>query len=66
MAPLKRQRKLGVRDEDGSVVAFPRLGRPRASLTHAKWRVLGPGEKLERLFGMSLDDLYDVPSCVAD
>ena len=47
---------------DGSVIAFPRLTHPRAGLSHAKWRALGPGEKLERLFGMSLDDLYEIMS----
>jgi hypothetical protein len=59
---LKRQRKLGVRTEDGSVIAFPRLTRPRAGLSHAKWRALGPAEKIEHLFGMSLDDLYEIMS----
>jgi len=34
-SPLKRQRKLGVRNEDGSVIAFPRLSHPRAGLSHA-------------------------------
>jgi hypothetical protein len=42
-SPLKRQRKLGVRADDGSVIAFPYL--PRAGLSHAEWRALGPGEK---------------------
>jgi hypothetical protein len=61
-SPLKRQRKLGVRDEDGRVIAFPHLSHPRAGVSHAEWRALGPGEKLERLFGMSLDDLYEILS----
>jgi hypothetical protein len=61
-SPLKRQRKLVVRAEDGSVIAFPRLTHPRAGLSHAKWRALGPAEKIERLFGMSLDDLYEIMS----
>jgi hypothetical protein len=61
-SPLKRQRKLGVRAEDGSVIAFPRLTHPRAGLSHAKWRTLGPAEKIERLFGMSLDHLYEIMS----
>ena len=61
-SPLKRQRKLGVRTEDGSVIAFPRLTHPRAGLSHAEWRGLGPAEKIERLFGMSLDDLYEIMS----
>jgi hypothetical protein len=61
-SPLKRQRKLGVRADDGSVIAFPYLSHPRAGLSHVEWRALGPGEKLERLFGMSLDDLYEILS----
>jgi hypothetical protein len=61
-SPLKRQRKLGVHAEDGSVIAFPRLTHPRAGLSHAEWRGLGPAGKIERLFGMSLDDLYEIMS----
>jgi hypothetical protein len=61
-SPIKRQRKLDVRAEDGSVINFPQLTHPRAGLSYAKWRALGPAEKLERLFGMSLDDLYEIMS----
>ena len=61
-SPLKRQRKLGIRDEDGSVIIFPHLTHPRAGLSHAQWRALGPAEKIERLFSMSLDDLYAIMS----
>jgi hypothetical protein len=61
-SPLKRQRKLGVRDEDGSVINFPQLTHPRAGLSHTEWRALGPAEKIERLFDMSLDDLYEIMS----
>src|SRR6516164_5508670 len=61
-SPLKRQRMGAVCAADGSVIAFPRLTHPRAGLSHAKWRALGPGEKLERLFGMSLDDLCEIMS----
>jgi hypothetical protein len=61
-SPLKRQRKAAVRAEDSSVIAFPRLHQPTRGLSHAEWRALGPGEKLERLFGMSLDDLYEIMS----
>jgi hypothetical protein len=61
-SPLKRQRKLGVTAEDGGVIAFPRFTHPRAGLSHAQWRVLGPAEKIERLFSMSLDDLYAIMS----
>jgi hypothetical protein len=61
-SPLKRRRKLGVRVDDGSVIAFPRLSHPRAGLSHTEWRALSPGEKIERLFDMSLDDLYEIMS----
>ena len=60
-SPLKRQRKAGVRDKDGSVIAFPRLSHPRGGLSHAEWRALSPGEKLERLFG-SLDRVAEILS----
>jgi hypothetical protein len=61
-SPLKQQRQLGVRVEDGSVIAFPRLTHPRAELSHARWRALGPAEKIERPFGMSLNDFYEIMS----
>jgi hypothetical protein len=61
-SPLKRQRKAGVRDKDGNVIAFPRLSHPRGGLSHAEWRALSPGEKLERLFGMSLDRVAEILS----
>jgi hypothetical protein len=60
--PIRRARKAAVRAGDGSVIAFPRFTHPRAGLSHAEWRALSPGEKLERLFGMSLDDLYEIMS----
>ena len=61
-SPLKRQRKLGVRNEDGSLIAFLRLSHPRGGLSHAEWRALSPGEKLERLFGLSLDRVAEILS----
>ena len=57
--PIRRARKAAVRAEDGSVIAFPRLSHPRTGLSHAEWRALSPAEKIERLFDMSLDDLYE-------
>ena len=65
-SPLKRARKQGVRLDDGTIIAFPYLTHPRAGLSHAKWRALGPGEKLERLFNMSLDDLHEIMSWPID
>jgi len=61
-SPLKRQRKLGVRTEDGSVITFPRLTHPRAELSHAEWRGLGPAQKIERLLGMSVDHAAEILS----
>jgi hypothetical protein len=60
--PIRGARKAGARANDGSVIAFPRFTHPRAGLSHARWRTLGPVEKLERLFGMSLDHLYEILS----
>ena len=41
---------------------LPRLIHPRAGLSHARWSALSPSEKLERLFGMSLDDIHEIQS----
>ena len=60
--PIRRARKAGVHAEDGRIIPFPRLTQPRAGLSHAQWRALGPAEKIERLFDMSLDDLYEIMS----
>src|SRR5215469_8645631 len=60
--PIRRARNAGIRAEDGSVITFPRLTNPRAGLSHAKWRMLGPAEKIERLFDISLDDLFEIMS----
>ena len=50
-SPLKRQRRLGLRDADG-VIAFLRLFVTREpGLSNTQWRALSPGEKFERLFG---------------
>jgi hypothetical protein len=42
--------------------SFPRLTHPRAGLSHAQWRTLGPAEKIERLLGMSLDRAAEILS----
>ena len=55
--PIKRAHKAGV-----SVIGFPHLIRPRAGLSHARWSARSPSEKLERLFGMSLDDIHEIQS----
>ena len=60
--PILKARKATVRTSDGSVIAFPHLSRLRAGLSHAEWRSLSPSEKLERMFSMSLDDLYAIMS----
>jgi|SRR6516164_9505849 hypothetical protein len=60
--PIRRARKAIVRAADGSVIAFPRLTHPRAGCSDAQWRALSPGEKLERLFGMSLDRMAEILS----
>jgi hypothetical protein len=45
-----------------TATSSPSPTHPRAGLSHAQWRALGPAEKIERLFSMSLDDLYEVMS----
>jgi hypothetical protein len=59
-SPLKRQRKLGIRAEDGSVIAFPRM--PRVADLPRGWRHWSPEEKIEHLLGMSLDDIHEILS----
>jgi hypothetical protein len=60
--PLKRQRKLGVSDEDGNLVRFPYL-RPVSGRNGPRdWRAWSPAQKFEYLLGMSLDDIYEIMS----
>jgi hypothetical protein len=61
-SPLKRQRKLGVRAEDGNLVRFPDL-RPVSGWNGPRdWRAWSPAQKLEYLLGMTLDDIYEIMS----
>ena len=64
LPPIGRARKAAVREAgDGAkVIVLPKLDHPRAGLSHAKWQALSPGEKLERLFGLSLDRMADILS----
>jgi hypothetical protein len=48
-SPLKRQRKLGVRLEDGRVIAFPRM--PRVVDLPPGWRHFSVAQKIEHLIG---------------
>jgi hypothetical protein len=59
-SPLKRQRKLDIRAEDSSVIAFPRM--PRVAELPPGWRYWSPPEKIEHLLSMSLDDIYEIRS----
>jgi hypothetical protein len=59
-SPLKGQRKLGVRDEDGSFIAFPRM--PRVAELPRGWRHFSPARKIEHLIGMALDNVFEVLS----
>ena len=59
-SPLKRQRKLGVRAGDGSVIAFPYM--PRVAELPPGWRHWSPAEKIEHLLGMTLDDMAEILS----
>jgi hypothetical protein len=49
-SPLKRQRRLGVRNEDGSVIAFPYM--PRVAELPPGWRRWSPAAKIEHLLGL--------------
>jgi hypothetical protein len=59
-SPLKRQRRLGVRADDGSVIAFPRI--PRTADLPPGWRHSSPAEKIEHLLGMSLYRAHEILS----
>jgi hypothetical protein len=59
-SPLKRQRKLGVRAEDGSVITFPYM--PRVAELPPGWESFGPAQKVEHLLNMSLDRAAEVLS----
>jgi hypothetical protein len=59
-SPLKRQRRAGIRAEDGSVIAFPRMPRV-ADLPHG-WQHWSPAEKIEHLLGTTLDDIAEIMS----
>jgi hypothetical protein len=48
--PLKRQRKLGVRDDDGGVIAFPYM--PRVADLPRGWRHFSAAAKIEHLIGL--------------
>jgi hypothetical protein len=55
--PLKRQRKLGVRDDDGGVIAFPYI--PRVADLPPGWRHWSPAQKIQHLLDMSLDRAHE-------
>jgi hypothetical protein len=57
-SPLKRARKQGIRREDGSIVAFPRM--PRVADLPPGWRHCSVAQKIEHLIG--LDRCYEILS----
>jgi hypothetical protein len=57
-SPLKRQRKLGVRAEDGSVIAYPYM--PGVADLPPGWRLFSAAQKIEHLIG--LDRCYEILS----
>src|SRR5262249_16843703 len=57
-SPLKRQRSLGVRRNDGSITAFPYM--PRVADLPADWRHFSTAQKIEHFIG--LDPCYQVLS----
>jgi hypothetical protein len=59
-SPLKRQRRAGIRAEDGSVIAFPYM--PRVTDLPRGWWHWSPAQKIEHLLDMSLDRAHEIPS----
>ena len=57
-SPLKRQRRLGVRLGDGSVISFPRM--PKVAELPKGWRHFSTAEKIDHLIG--LDRCYEILS----
>ena len=49
-SPLKRQRKVGVRSEDGTLIAFPYM--PRVADLPPGWRHWSAAQKIEHLIGL--------------
>jgi hypothetical protein len=49
-SPLKRRRKLGIRLEDGSVIAYPYM--PRVADLPSGWRHFTTAGKIEHLIGL--------------
>jgi hypothetical protein len=59
-SPLKRQRKQGIRLDDGRIIAFPYM--PRVADLPSGWRHFSAAEKIEHLLGMTLDDMDEILS----
>ena len=57
-SPLKRQRRLGVHLEDGTVISFPRM--PKVAELPKGWRHFSTAEKIDHLIG--LDRCYEILS----
>ena len=63
-SPLKRQRKAGIRADDGSVIAFPYM--PCVADLPRGWRHWSPAQKIEHPLDMSLDRAHEILSCVSE
>jgi hypothetical protein len=60
--PLERQRKLGIRDENGYLVRLPYLRPVNGRNRPHDWHAWSPTQQLEFLLGMSLDDISEIMS----
>lgn len=60
--PIRRARKAVVRDQRGSVIAFPFLPRVAGADKPPGWNRWSAAEKVEHLLGMSLDQAHNILS----
>jgi pimeloyl-ACP methyl ester carboxylesterase len=59
-SPMRRLRKTGALDQDGNVVAIPRLPSVAGANKPPGWNRWSAAEKVEHLLGMSLDRMHDL------
>jgi hypothetical protein len=63
---MRRLRKTGAVDQDGNVVAIPRLPTVTGASKPPGWKRWSPAEKVEHLLGLSLDRMHEYLSWPAE